>query len=228
MEDLSSALVPPGDDVIPLEHHATFIEDMARLSARTLGWRDDVGLVPLGSRWTWFNHASLSVEEAFGWPEPVPKIAYEGWMKFEARAPRDVVEVIDALRRDSSPLVERTQATPMSFVHGDWKLGNIGLSSAGRTVLIDWTYPGEAPCCSDLVWYLAVNRSRMPESKEDTVARFERTLRAEGADTDAWFDEQLALSLLGGCLVFGWEKAYGDEDELQWWCDRAREGAALL
>jgi hypothetical protein len=29
-------------------------------------------------------------------------------------------------------------------------------------------------------------------------------------------------------VQFGWEKALGDADELGWWCDRAREGAALL
>jgi hypothetical protein len=34
--------------------------------------------------------------------------------------------------------------------------------------------------------------------------------------------------LLAGLVVFGWEKALGDDAELGWWCDRAREGAAAL
>jgi thiamine kinase-like enzyme len=120
------------------------------------------------------------------------------------------------------------QETPQSFVHGDWKLGNVGTAGDGRTVLIDWTYPGEGPCTYDLAWYLAVNRARMPQSKDAAIARFETSLAREGVDTDGWFDAQLALSLLAALVVFGWEKALGDGDELGWWCDRAREGATRL
>ena len=228
MRDLSDAMVPPGDDVLPLDQHLAYLDDMAALSARTLGWRDDVGLVPLGNRWTWFNHASLEVEAARGWPDPVPKIAFDGWTRFAERVPSDVAAVIDGLRRDPSPLVARIEDTPLSFVHGDWKLGNVGTAADGRTVLIDWTYPGESPCTYELAWYLAINRARMPQSKEDAIARFRSSLVGAGVDPDGWFERQLALSLLAGLLVFGWEKALGPDDELAWWCDRAREGAARL
>jgi aminoglycoside phosphotransferase (APT) family kinase protein len=34
--------------------------------------------------------------------------------------------------------------TPTTFLHGDWKLGNLGVAP-GRTVLLDWTYPGIGP-----------------------------------------------------------------------------------
>lgn len=228
MRDLGDELVPPGDDALPLDQHATFVEDLAALSARLWDWDDDVGLVPLEHRWTWFNHASLALEAARGWPDPVPKIAFDGWTRFNERVPTDVHAVIDALRRDPGPLVERQRETPLCFVHGDWKLGNVGTGRDGRTVLIDWTYPGAAPCTYELAWYLALNRARMPESKADTIERFARALRANGIGTDGWFDRQLALSLLGALVAFGWEKALGDDDELGWWCDRAREGATLL
>jgi thiamine kinase-like enzyme len=122
----------------------------------------------------------------------------------------------------------RTRETPLTFLHGDWKLGNLGTAADGRTVLIDWTYPGEGPCCFELAWYLAINRVRMPQTKEDTIERFRAALERNGIDTSGWFDKQLALALLGGLTIFGWEKALGDDDELGWWCDRAREGAALL
>lgn len=228
MRDLSGAMVPPGNDVLPLDQHLTYLDDMARLSARTLGWRDDVGLVPLGNRWTWFNHASLQVEAARGWPDPVPKVAFGGWARFAERAPADVVAVVDALRRDPWPLVSRAQDSPQSFVHGDWKLGNVGTASDGRTVLIDWTYPGEGPCTFELAWYLAINRARMPQSKEDAIDRFRSSLARERVAIEDWFDGQLALSLLAALVVFGWEKALGPDDELAWWCDRARDGAARL
>ena len=36
------------------------------------------------------------------------------------------------------------------------------------------------------------------------------------------------LYLVGTLVIFGWEKALGSDDELGWWCDRAREGARRL
>src|SRR5215510_1216872 len=77
MRDLSDAMVPPGDDLLGLDQHLQLIDDLAALSARMWGWKDDAGFVPLETRWTWFNHCSLAVEEERGWPDPVPKIAYD-------------------------------------------------------------------------------------------------------------------------------------------------------
>lgn len=228
MRDLHAEMVPPGDDVVPLQQHLAYIDDMAALSAHTLGWRDEVGLVPLANRWTWFNHASLQVEEGRGWPDPVPKIASDGWIRFAERAPADVADAVDGLRHDPSPLVTAAQRTPQSFVHGDWKLGNVGTATDGRTVLIDWTYPGESPCAYELAWYLALNRARMPQTKEDAIDRFRSSLVLHGADTGGWFDQQLSLCLLAALVVFGWEKGLGPDDELSWWCEQAREGATLL
>lgn len=229
MRDLSDEMVPPGDDLVTVDQHHQLIDDMAAFTARLWGWRDERGhYVPLEARWTWFNHASLAIEEARGWPNPVPKIARDGWLRFDERAPSAVREVIEDLRRDPSPLLVRIRETPSTFLHGDWKLGNLGIGRDGRTVLIDWTYPGEGPAACELAWYLAVNRARMPVSKEATIERFGVALRANGIDTDGWFDRQVALCLLAGLVLFGWEKALGDDDELAWWCDRAREGIALL
>lgn len=228
MRDMSDAMVPPGDELLPLDQHLLFVDDLAGLSARMWGWHDDIGLVPLDSRFTWFNHAQLATESCRGWPEPVPKIAHDGWARFEARVPRDVFTVVDALRRDPSPLVARFRDTPLTFLHGDWKLGNLGTAADGRTALIDWTYPGEGPCCYDLAWYLAVNRARLPISKEATIEAFRRSLEQHGIDTSGWFELQLRLALLAALVVSGWEKALGDGDELRWWCERAREGARCL
>jgi hypothetical protein len=228
MHDMSEAMVPPGDDVLTLDQHLAFLDDLAALSATMWGWRDDIGLVPLDLRWTWFSEASLAVEAERGWREPVPRIAHDGWHRFTQRAPGAIATAIAALRRDPSPLVAAIRSTPLTFVHGDWKLGNVGTAADGRTVLIDWTYPGEGPCCYELAWYLAINRARLPQSKEASIAAFRSSLEAHDISTDAWFDRQLSLSLLACLTVFGWEKALGEDDELTWWCDRATEGAALL
>jgi hypothetical protein len=228
MRDMSDELVPAGDSVLPLEQHVGYLEDLAALSARMFGWEDPFGLVPLENRWSWFNHTSLEVEGARGWPDPVPRIAFEGWQRFAERVPRRVFELVDELRRDPSPMVVAVRRTPQTFLHGDWKLGNVGSAHDGRTILIDWTYPGSGPCTADLAWYVAINRSRMPMSKDDAIACFRRSLERCGVATDGWFDRQLGISLLALLVLMGWEKALGDDAELAWWCDRAVEGARWL
>ena len=88
--------------------------------------------------------------------------------------------------------------------------------------------PGEAPGAWDLAWYLALNRARLPQSKEATIAAYRAALERRGIDTAPWFDRQIALTLLGMGACFAWEKAHGDDDELLWWQDRAEYGRRQL
>jgi hypothetical protein len=132
------------------------------------------------------------------------------------------------VRRDPSLLVDAVADTPWTFLQGDWKMGNLGSHPDGRTILLDWAYPGAGPACCDLGWYLATNRARLPEPKEDAIARFRRALAGRGIDTGGWWDRQLDLCLLGTVVQLGWEKALGDRAELGWWTDRAAEGAGRL
>jgi hypothetical protein len=228
MRDVGPAMVPAGDDPLPLAHHRQLLDDLAALGARMWGCREDLGLLPLGNRWLAFNDAGIAAEEARGFPEPVPRIAREGWGRFAARAPRAAADVVQALRRDTAPLVEAVARTPLTFLHGDWKLGNLGLGADGRTVLLDWTYCGMGPICFELAWYLAINRARLPETKEEAIVALRASLEGHGVDTAGWWERQLGLCLLGGLVLLGWEKAFGSDDDFGWWCDRAVEGARLL
>jgi hypothetical protein len=229
MRDVGRHLVPEGDEPVPLEQHASFVDHMAELSATFWGWRDDVGLTPPSIRWSFFGPGMLACEEDQGWPHPVPALAQRGWRDFAERAPADVSETVDALRRSPWALADALASTPTTFLHGDWKMGNLGSHPDGRTILIDCAYPGAGPACHDLGWYLATNRARLPESKEAAIDRFRGALDALGIDTGAgWWDRQLDLCLLGTLVQFGWEKALGDDDELGWWSDRARTGARWL
>ena len=92
-------------------------------------------------------------------------------------------------------LGDALRTTPLTFVAGDWKLGNVGRRPDGRTILLDWAYPGEAAPCWDLTWYLALNRARLPESKEATIDHYRERLEHHGVDTADWWDRQLGLSL---------------------------------
>ena len=57
---------------------------------------------------------------------------------------------------------------------------------------------------------------------------FRAALERHEIRTDDWWDRQLGLCLLGAVVQFGWEKAYGDDDEFAWWLDAAREGLRWL
>jgi hypothetical protein len=59
------------------------------------------------------------------------------------------------------------------------------------------------------------------------VATYDALVR-HGIDVSGWWDRQVALCLLGGLVQFGWEKAFGDDTEFNWWCDHARNATYLL
>jgi hypothetical protein len=187
-----------------------------------------VGFVPSWVRYSFFGPAMLEVEAAAGWPDDVPRIAGEGWGRFAARVPADVRAIVDGLRREPWVLADALAATPATFLHGDWKMGNLGSHPDGRTILLDCAYPGEGPACHDLAWYLALNRARLPESKEAAIARFRAALEAHGVEAAPWWERQLGLCLLGALVQFGWEKSLGDDAELAWWVTQARAGARWL
>lgn len=221
MRDVGPALVPSGDATLPADQHRRFVEHLAALSARFLGWRDGLGLTTMAQRLLLFAPATIGPE--LGLSGPVPEAlaaADEGWRRLWARAP-ELAGLLDALHREPRLLTSLLDRTPVTFLHGDWKLGNLGSHPDGRTVLLDWSLPGSGAVCWDLCWYLALNRARLPESKEDTAERFRRALETAGVRTDGWFREQLDLCLLGMTATFGWEKALGDDTELEWWQSRA-------
>jgi hypothetical protein len=230
MEDVTADLIPATDDPLPEHVHATLLDSMAGMAAAFWGWRDDLDLLPVHRRWEFFSPRALDAERRLGYPEPVPRIAAEGWTRFAERGPADVVDGVLQLSGDASPLAIALDGSPRTFVHGDWKLGNLGYRTGGRTVLLDWTYVGEGYVCHELAWYLALNRARLPvgHTKETTIADFRAALDRRGVDTGGWWEHQLDVCLLGAVVQFGWEKALGEGAELAWWCERARAGLARL
>ncbi len=232
MRDVSGELFPPGDAALDPDEHERFLDHLAGWCAATWGFRDEPpdgpGLLPYPCRWSWFGRAAIEGERALGWPERVPEIAAEGWQRFAERVPARLVAPVEELRRDVTPLSDALRSTPSCLLHGDPKASNSGVAPDGRTVLIDWAYVGEGPACHELCWHLALDRAKLPRSKEATTAAFRQALERHGVATDEWWDRQLALALLGTLVQFGWEKALGDADELGWWCTAAEEGLRRL
>jgi hypothetical protein len=227
MTDCTGDLVPPGDDVLTSEQHDRFVEHLATFHASFLGWRDTIGLQQLARRFLFFAPSTIAPELARpDVPGPIAA-ADEGWRRLRERSPR-LADLIHGIHAEPTALASAMAATPQTFVAGDWKLGNLGSRTDGRTVLLDWAYPGEAPPCWELAWYLALNRARMPRTKEETVAAYRQALERQGVDTTGWWDRQLGLCMVGMMATMAWEKALGDGDELAWWERAALDGAALL
>jgi hypothetical protein len=228
MRDVGEWLVPVTDDPVPLGQHLQFLDHMAALHAHFWETDLDIDVVSPTTRYLELSPRTAAREAALGTDHVVPRLIGEGWPLFERVAPR-AAEVITPLTHDPAPLVEALATTPSTLVHGNWKLDNLGTTPDGRTILLDWEAPGRGSGLSDLAWYLAINCRRLPQSKDDTIDAYRAALERHGIRTDAWWERQLGLCLIGALVHFGWEKAFaGYDDELAWWERRVLESAPLL
>jgi hypothetical protein len=228
MHDVGRWLVPVSDDPIPLGQHQRFLTHMAALHAEFWECGPEVDVVPTMHRYLELSPWLAEAEAGTGSDHLVPQLVGKGWPMLAAVAPAAAAVVVP-LARDPSPLVEALGTTPQTFVHSNWKLDNLGTDDQDRTVLLDWEQPGRGAALTDLAWYLAINCRRLPESKEDSIAGYRTALEAGGINTKPWWDRQLALSLLGALVQFGWEKALGGYDEeLAWWETCAVKAEPLL
>jgi hypothetical protein len=225
MRDVGESLVPPGDAAVPAAQHARFITHMAALASAFWGWEDRLGLNTMAQRMRFFAPDNIEAElTAAEVPGPLAAAA-AGWPALAVRSPL-LSAVARSVHDDPGIVTTLLSGLPGTFVHGDWKMGNLGSHPDGRTILLDWTLPGAGPACWDLCWYLALNRARLPERKEAAISRFRAALEGHGIATASWWEEQLDLCLIGIMATFGWEKALGDAGELAWWEARVAGAAA--
>jgi hypothetical protein len=225
MRDVGESLVPPGDAAVPAAQHARFIAHMAALASAFWGWEDRLGLTTMAQRTRFFAPDNIEAELAAAEVPGPLAAASAGWPALAERSP--VLSAVARSVHDDPGIVTAPLAgLPGTFVHGDWKMGNLGSHPDGRTILLDWTLPGAGPACWDLCWYLALNRARLPERKEAAISRFRAALEGHGIATAGWWEEQLDLCLIGIMATFGWEKALGDAGELAWWEARVAGAAA--
>jgi len=227
MRDVGDTLFDEGDTKITVAEQARLLDGLAALSAHYWEWTDDLGLTTMEERLRFFAPDNIAAEAAVDDPPGPIRVAMQGWPMLAERSP-DLFELLTAIHASPHPLVDALRSTPSTFLHGDWKMGNLGLHPDGRTVLLDWAYPGAGPVLWDLAWYLALNAARLPGSKEAAIEGLREALERRGVATAGWYDLQLDLCVLGMAACFGWEKAVGDEDELRWWEQHALRGARHL
>ena len=225
MHDVGGCLVPPGDTVVPADQHAGFIAHMAALAAEFWAWDDNIGLTTMEQRLRFFAPDNIAAElTARNVPGPVAAAA-QGWQLLPGRS-RPLSQLARLVHAQPEVVTGPLAATPRPVLHGDGKMGNLGTHPDGRTILLDWAYPGAGPACWDLCWYLALNRARLPEPKQAVISRFRAELEARGISTASWWQPQLDLCVVGIMATFAWEKALGDADELDWWQEQASAAAA--
>jgi len=226
MHDVGRWLVPSTDDLIAVDQHERFLDHMAALHAAF--WERRVDVVAPADRYLELSPRMAATEAALGSDHLVPRLVAQGWPLLEEVAPA-LARVVVPLVHDPAPLVAALDSTPATFVHGNWKLDNLGSDDRDRTVLLDWELPGVGAAASDLAWYLAINCRRLPTTKEQAIAAYRAALERHGVATEPWWDRQLGLCLVGAMVQFGWEKALGGyDDELAWWEEQVVRSAPLL
>jgi hypothetical protein len=218
MEDVSGYLVDEGAARLPQDSHDAFVDAMAAMHVGMWGFTDDVGLCSPHDVYATFALNTVAREATRGPLTGVPALVPGGWDELHRLVPATASAAL-ALATDPAPLVRALAETPQTLVHNDWKGGNLGLRPEGRTILLDWAFPGAGAGCGDLAWYLAVNCDRLPTSKEATISSYQKALQGRGIETGDWFGRQLELALVGAFVQLGWSKT-GDARELGWWVDR--------
>ena len=228
MRDIGEWLIPATDEPIPMRTHRLQLTHLARMHATFWQPGAELDVVPEMHRFLELSPWMVQAEAAIGSNNVITPLVDRGWRLLPQVAPRAAAVVTD-LALDPGPLVQALADTPATFIHGDWKLDNLGLDDRDRTVLFDWELPGVGAPLGDVAFYLAINCRRLPQSKEAALEDYRSALEAAGIDTEPWWEHQLALCLLGALVQFGWEKALGGYDEeLAWWERKAVDGAEHL
>jgi hypothetical protein len=226
MRDAGDEFIPE-DATVDAATHAAFLEAMAAMHARFWDGPPDAVYMDFARSYRLLSPAQAVEErDRLGDRSDVLRYALSGWQEIERGAP-DVWAAVGDLLHDPDPLVAALAGTPCTFLHGDWKMGNLGRRPDGRVVLVDWDRPQVGPPLFELAWYLAVNCDRMPESKEQAITRYRNALEHLGVATGEWWDDQLELTLLGAFLMLGWSKV-GQAEEFGWWANVAGRAAARL
>lgn len=172
------------------------------------------------------NAATLAGLAGRGFPHPVVERAHAGWQVGFARLPDRVAAL---LREPPEVLASRSAHLPRTLTHGDFKVANFALMPDGRVAAFDWAVVGAGPVAMELGWHLAVNATRIPDSKEGSIARYRRALEAAlgRSPGEAFWTDTVANAVLAGGAMMLWSKALALEagtararSEWDWWVDR--------
>jgi hypothetical protein len=159
--------------------------------------------------------------------EPIIKLFIRGWELFPDVAPSDIVAAMEAIHRDPAALAQQLNERDSTFIHGDLRLHNLGLSE-DRVVLLDWELASYGPPAVDFAWYLIISATRIDATREEITDDF-RTISGDEFDPVA-----LELAMTTALAQLGWNKALDilenpdpaireqERADLDWWIARVR------
>jgi Phosphotransferase enzyme family len=171
--------------------------------------------------------ASARRYEAEGLPIGARFLA--GWEAFDRLARPPTRDLVRGLAEDPGPLLRALERLPAAGLHGDLKLGNVGLEADGGVPLIDWQMTLVAPIAVELGWFAVANVAGLPLPAGEVLEGYR--LAAGLAEDESWA-AQWDLAVLVGILMRGWRKGL-DADagvahpggaaakDLAWWGSQA-------
>ena len=158
-----------------------------------------------------------------------------GWDAFDRLARPASRDAVAAMSADPRPLFHALDRLPSAGLHGDLKLGNVGLEPGGGVPVIDWQMTIVAPIAVELGWFLVANVAGLPLQPDEVLERYRV---AAGLPDDAQWAAQWDLAILVGVLLRGWRKGLDTEagvvypngvaaaKDLAWWGANATAAAA--
>jgi hypothetical protein len=231
MRDVSGGLLEQ-EQRLALWEARVLIERLAALHLQF--WNDPrlsdpaLGLATLEDFVTIFAPARIRGELSAGRGHPVLERALAGWERFEQKAPDDVRRIVKTIMENPAALLTRLEALPRTLVHGDYKLGNLGLerTGSGAAIVLDWQDATLGTPFLDLGYLLALNARLLPFSKPEAIELYTAGLGHKGRAISQE-DQDLALTA-GGPLRLLWLLVSGPAEELEWWYEMIRRASLTL
>jgi hypothetical protein len=158
----------------------------------------------------------------------------QGWDAFDRHVQPAARDLIAGLTTDPAPLFAALDRLPNAGLHGDLKLGNVGLAADSSVPMIDWQMTMVAPVAVELGWFLVANVSGLPLPPDAVLERYRV---AAGAPLDETWSAQRDLAVIVGLFLRGWRKGLDTEagaahpsgltapEDLAWWASSAVEAA---
>jgi phosphotransferase family enzyme len=158
----------------------------------------------------------------------------QGWDDFARLVGRPARDLIDRLTADPAPLFHALDRLPAAGLHGDLKLGNVGLAADGSVPMIDWQMTLVAPVAVELGWFLVANVAGLPLPPDEVLERYRID---SGMPNDDTWAAQWDLAVITGLFLRGWRKGLdaaagvvhpnglGAEQDLAWWAATAKTAA---
>jgi phosphotransferase family enzyme len=236
MPDLSGTLIAWEQPIdVPTLHRV--LDALAALHRSPWHQRIPPGFpwTDLRRRVTLLTRSAAEAYDAQGLPFGVRFV--EGWDAYARLARPPAREIVDRLTADPAPLLDALARLPVAGLHGDVKLGNVGLAPDGSVPVIDWQMTLVAPVAVELGWFLVANVAGLPLPPDEVLERYR--VAAGLPDDQAWA-AQRDLAVIVGLFLRGWRKGLDTDagvvypnglaaaTDLAWWTSNALGAAQRL